>query len=333
MAAGRPRMLCGCGHQGGRLGNRMQQLTRPESARHHAARRRPPAKWRLASLLTALPVLLLAGIGVAAPADRATELLAEHAAMLPSLRSSPFGEPLLLRTGSGAASHSGVVLAVLPQPLANVAAAFRSAEALCGLLVLQLNVRACQPEPDNAGEQARIAVGPARASLPGLVYQLPLTLLPQVDVDQHFSARFSAPAGPMGSSALQLQLEAVALGPGQTYLHIGYSQSSGMAARAATRLYLATAGRHKIGFSGNGADASGRKLPVDGERAALERNVMRHYLALLVHSSVQGGTPAVLLGKRLRAWHALTERHAAQLHELDLADYLAEKLGRQGVAR
>ena len=54
---------------------------------------------------------------------------------------------------------------------------------------------------------------------------------------------------------------------------------------------------------------------------------MRHYLALLACTSVVGGTPAARMDARLRAWHALTERHAAQLHELDLASYLAEKRG------
>ena len=47
--------------------------------------------------------------------------------------------------------------------------------------------------------------------------------------------------------------------------------------------------------------------------------------ALLAYSSVTTGTPQAQAQARLRAWFALTEHHAAQLHELDLADYLQEK--------
>jgi 4-diphosphocytidyl-2C-methyl-D-erythritol kinase len=64
---------------------------------------------------------------------------------------------------------------------------------------------------------------------------------------------------------------------------------------------------------------------VQGERASLERNVIRNYLALLAYNGVTVGTPQAQRDARLRAWFALTERHAAQLHELDLAEYLQEK--------
>jgi len=64
---------------------------------------------------------------------------------------------------------------------------------------------------------------------------------------------------------------------------------------------------------------------VQGERGSLERNVMRNYLALQAYTGVQAGTPQAQTDARLRAWFALTERHAAQLHELDLDEYLQEK--------
>jgi hypothetical protein len=90
-------------------------------------------------------------------------------------------------------------------------------------------------------------------------------------------------------------------------------------------VYLATAGRTKIGFTVLGKDPDGRAQYVQGERGSLERNVMRNYLALQAYASVQTGTPQAQTEARLRAWFALTERHAAQLHELDLEQYLQEK--------
>ena len=280
----------------------------------------------LARQLACLGLALLATMPAGA-AERSATLLAEHAALQAGLRDSPFGEPLLLRTGGSDALHTGEVMAVLPRTLASVAAALRSPASLCAVLVLHLNVRGCQPVAGAEDTQLQVSVGPMRSSLPGLLQDLRLTLQLVSDTPGLFSTRLAAPEGPLGSSDLQVQVEAVEPAPGQTYLHIHYSQASGVAARMATRLYLATAGRNKIGFSSMGLDAAGRPRPVDGEQAALERNVMRHYLALLACTSVVGGTPAARMDARLRAWHALTERHAAQLHELDLASYLAEKRG------
>ena len=57
----------------------------------------------------------------------------------------------------------------------------------------------------------------------------------------------------------------------------------------------------------------------------MERNVMRNYLALQAYTGVAGGAPAAQMDARLRAWFALTERHPAQLHELTLEEYLAQK--------
>lgn len=281
----------------------------------------------LAGVLTCLALGWTATPGAAGPA-RQTELLAEHAALQASLADSPFGAPLLLRgADTDGPLDSGEVLAVLPRPLDSVAAVLRTAGGVCGMLLLQLNVRACQPTDGPDGQRLQLTAGPLRAAVPGLTTTLALQLLPQVDAPRHFSTRLTAPAGPLGSSALQLHLEAVALAPGTTYLHIGYRQTSGLAARLATQVYLATAGRDKVGFSRDGAGAEDPPRLVGGERGALERQVMRHYLALLVSTAAPSGAPAAQADARLRAWFAATERHATQLHEIDLADYLADKAG------
>lgn len=301
--------------QGGSTGR--QGLGRMHRFQHH--------RLGLTRLTLCLALCLPASQGAAEPA-RQSALLAEHAALQGRLADSPFGEPLLLRTTHvGDGLQSGDVLAVLPQPLGRVAAVLRTAAGLCGMLLLHLNVRDCQPVAGAAGQQLLVTAGPMRAALPGLTDTLSLLLQPQADAAGHFSLLLTAPSGPLGSSDLRVHLEAVALAPDQTYLHIAYHQATGLAARLATQLYLATAGRDKVGFSRGAPGPDGQRRPIGGERAALERNVMRHYLALLASSAAVDGTPAAQRDARLRAWHALTERHATQLHEIDLAGYLAEK--------
>lgn len=61
---------------------------------------------------------------------------------------------------------------------------------------------------------------------------------------------------------------------------------------------------------------------VGGLAGAIERNVVRHFLA--IETILETGEDGIALSseQRLEHWHALTERHARQLRELDRAEYL-----------
>jgi hypothetical protein len=124
---------------------------------------------------------------------------------------------------------------------------------------------------------------------------------------------------------VRMVFEAVPIDSQRSFVHVGYAYTYGTLARLAMGAYMASAGRDKIGFTVVGRQPDGRPAYVQGERAAIERNAMRYYLALLAHRSVTTGSREEQAIGRLRAWFALTERHAAQLHEYELADYLREK--------
>ena len=306
--------------------------------------RRPAARWlglgvwaalsgAGASALAAPPaapaVPAAAATATAATATaRIAALRAEYTAARGDLQASVFGEPLLLTVLDQANRREAEVLALAPRALADVAAVLRSPAGVCSVLVLHLNVRSCQVDADNPNGLV-LAIGPMRTGLPGLGTTMRMTLQPGEDTAGYFKARLMAADGPLGTHDLQVTTEAIAIDAGNTFLHVHYSQVGSNASALAARLYLATAGRAKAGFSVVGRDAAGRPVLVDGERAALERNTVRHYLALLAATGAgsRSGPPAMRLDASLRAWHALTERHAHQLHELDLAEYLHEKTG------
>jgi hypothetical protein len=90
----------------------------------------------------------------------------------------------------------------------------------------------------------------------------------------------------------------------------------------AMRAYLASSGRHKMGFSVVGRTPQGRPVFVSGMRGVIERNTMRYYLALEAHLAALDAPLAERAEKRLRAFHAGLERHPLQLHELVLGEYL-----------
>jgi hypothetical protein len=273
----------------------------------------------------ALGVLLYSMAALAQPSGHASALLAKRTSFAYQLKARAFGEPLHLVSHEKDGRLEGDVYAELDQPFSRVAAVLGSADSVCTVLFLHLNVRSCKATRTDGGAQLALSAGPKQAVSVATTYSMVYTM--QVDsVDADFlGAKLSAPSGPLSTRDYAIVIEATPLDGERTFLHFGYAYTYGSLAKMAMGIYLASAGRTKIGFTvvANGAD--GKPQYVQGERGSLERNVMRNYLALKAYVGIQTGTPQAQMEARLRTWFSLTERHAAQLHELDLDQYLQEK--------
>lgn len=278
----------------------------------------------MASLL-ALPCLCLPARALEAPASAAAALHSRRIELQPQLRANAFGQPLHLSSHEGANRVEGDVYAEVSHPVAEVGATFKSAARVCELLFLHLNVRGCQPGGAANRETLTLSVGPKRAVASGQLYRITYALHVEADEANYFRATLGAAEGPLSTKDYRIVFEAMPIGGERAFIHLGYAYSYGTMAKMAMRLYLATAGRSKIGFTMVGQDADGKPQYVGGERGSLERNVMRYYLALLAYHSATTGTPQQKREQRMRKWFALTQRYPAQLHELDLQEYLDEK--------
>jgi hypothetical protein len=276
-----------------------------------------------------LAALLAYAAGVAPaqepPTGSPAALQARHLELQTRLRSSAFGEPLLMTSRDASDRVEGDVYAEVARPFAAVGAAFGSPATVCELLILHLNVHACQPSAVGSAPALTISVGPKRARSAGPVYDVSYALHIDAGTPGYAKAELSASQGPLSTSDYRIFFEAVPIDGGRSFVHFGYGYGYGAVARMAMSVYLATAGRSKIGFTVLGQTTDGQPIYIGGERASLERNVMRYYLALLAYSGVDAGTPRERMDARMRAWFDLTERHKAQLHELDLDEYLKEK--------
>ena len=123
--------------------------------------------------------------------------------------------------------------------------------------------------------------------------------------------------GPFGTRDYEIRIEAVPLDAQRSLLRLSYSVSYGLLTRTAQRLYFATAGRHRIGFSSEDGK------PIRGLRGMMERNTMRFYLALQAYLEAPADSA---LKTRLARWHALTLNYPDQLRELPLEEYLDNKM-------
>jgi hypothetical protein len=271
--------------------------------------------------------LLALALACAAPvrAQSAEALRASHQRLSESLARSPFQRPLLLVSKPASSAAHGDVYAVLQHPFGTVATALGEAAPWCDMLILQSNIKRCVPMGTAPNESLQVAIT-RRFDQPiedafrvGFRYAL-------LGADaRYFAAQLTADAGPLGTRDYRVAVEAVPIGAGQTFLHMSYSYTSGLAARLATEAYLATAGRDKVGFSVTGRDAAGKPVHVRGTRGIAERNTMRYFLAIEAHLDALGAPPQARVETRLRNWFEATERHPLQLREMPRDHYLAMK--------
>jgi hypothetical protein len=269
-------------------------------------------------LLRYAAALLLAALAGSAAAGTpgAENLLAVHARLAPQLERNAFGRPLALESTEGANQVGGDVYAVVDYPFATVQHNFATARSWCEVLILHLNTKQCQA----GGNELAVRVGRKNGDADD-AYALDFGFHVLQSRPDYLAAQVSAPEGPLGSRDYRIELEAVPLGPKQSFLRLHYSSGFGLAARLATKGYLATGGSGKVGFTRTG------KGYVGGLRGAIERNTMRYYLAIESYLGSLGQPPGRQFANRIERWFDATEQYRTQLHEMDRASYLAMKQG------
>lgn len=272
----------------------------------------------------ALAVAALVGT-VPAAALQGSELGAAYERLREPLARSPFGRPLLLESGGDAAAPRGEVHAIVAHPFAKVSAALGRAANWCDMLILQHNVKRCVPAQTAAGPVLQVAIGRKADQAVEDAFQVDFRFTQRPAGSGVFAARLEADAGPLGTRDYRIALDAMPIDAQRTFVRMTYAYASGLAASLATEAYLATAGRHKVGFSVTGHDADGRPLHVRGVQGIAERNTMRYFLAIETYLDVLDIAPSEQGEQRLQRWFTATERYPRQLHEMDRADYLAMK--------
>jgi hypothetical protein len=275
----------------------------------------------------------LAGAGVPAQAQDAQALHARHASLRPALAASPFKRPLLLVANNSTDAPHGDVYSIVDHGFTTVSGALQGADNWCDMLLLQFNVKRCAPGGRAPGEMLHVAIGrkaeqPAKDAYPVDFSYRVLAARPD-----YLAVQMSAANGPFGTSDYRLTLEAVPLDSAHSFIHLSYAYTNGLAARLATQAYLATAGRHKVGFTVVGRDGEGRPLYVKGMQGIAERNTMRYFLAVDAYLDTLNVPAAQQAEQRLKHWFTATERYPQQLHELPWTEYLAMKRREMNLAQ
>ena len=274
------------------------------------------------TLLAALAVFALTGTAQGLSPQAA--LQAEYQNLRPKLLHNAFGVPVYLQSREHNDVLTAEVYGQVDYPLQRIEAALADPAGWCALLALNLNVKACVHH-ENAGRPAlTLYMGRKFYQPPEKAYLLHYRFQTSASTPDYFEKTLFAPEGPLGTRNYRITLQAISV-PDGTLIHILSAYRSSTASRLATSIYLATLGNGKIGFSSDGVDGNGQPRYVEGVRGTIERNVMRHYLALQAALETLQLPAEQRFAARLQRWFALTERYHMQLYEMQQDDYLDAK--------
>jgi len=245
---------------------------------------------------------------VAAHAD-AGSLRSRYTELKPQLQGNSYGRQMFIDSTEGSNQLQGDVYAVLDHPFEQVRDALRDPNAWCDIMLLPFNTKGCQA----SGNSLTIRIGRKWNSPVDQAYPISFAFNPSAAGSDYLSTRLNAGQGPFGTRDYRVNVEAVPLDGGKTFMHMSYAYGYGGTGKFAMQAYLATAGANKAGFTS------------DGLRGAVERNAMRYYLAIDSYLDTMAAPAAQRVDKRINTWFSATERYPKQLHEMDRGTYAAMK--------
>jgi hypothetical protein len=264
-----------------------------------------------------------------AQAQDAAALRERHAALHEQLANNPFGRALHVESTTSGSAQKGEIYAVIEQPYGVVAAALAGARHWCDIMTLQVNVKRCEA----ASEEALAAFITRKPRDPvDSAYRVDFRFAPATASADYLHVALHARSGPVGTRDYEIRLEAAPLDSGRTFMHMSYAYTLGAMARFAMDAYLAGAGRDKVGFSVVERLPDGRPVYADGVRGIVERNAMRHYLAIEAHLEALGTASAQRLEARLRRWYAATARYPQLRESVSSDEYVEMKRKEAGAA-
>ena len=241
------------------------------------------------------------------------------------LETNSFGLPLFLESFEHDDRVHVDVYGIFDYLFSSVVNVLKVPDNWCDIVSLHPNIKACTSRELPGDGLLTFYIGRK-------VYQTPEEARQVVyhyrNVDQqqgYLDIILSADAGPFGTKDHRMRFEALPLDGGRTFVHVSYAYSDSAALRLAGKVYFATLGWGKVGFTVTGTDSSGNPVHVSGPRGAIERNAVRYYLAIQSFMDTLRYPEKSRFSMRISQWYDLTNRYRKQLFDLDKKDYLRFK--------
>lgn len=283
-------------------------------------------------LIVAAAILFSAGSASAAarPRQGAEILLDTYVRNSAKLQKNNFGIPIFMESHEKDDKVHVDVYGIFEHPFSSVVNVLKVPANWCDILSLYPNIKACTFRDQPGNGLLTLYLGRKVYQLPEdarqIIFHYRNTGLQQGYLD----TVLDADAGPFGTKNHRLRVEAVPIDGGKTFVHVSYAYSDSVALRLAGKIYFATLGRGKVGFTETGTDRSGAPVYIGGPRGALERNAVRCYFAIQAFMNSLDYPEENRFSMRLNTWYDLTIRYRRQLFDLDRKDYLTIKTAEHG---
>ena len=240
-------------------------------------------------------------------------------------RGTPFGVPLHVESMDRDGRIVGTVYGLFDEDMGDLAKILCDPVSWGEIAILHLNVKGFAVGTGRGKGEIILYVG--RKYYQPLARARRLCFRHQVETlgKDILQISLTGDQGACGGRNDRLRLEALSVGPGQSFVCITYACELSVFARMMISGYFQTIGRKKTGFTVVGVDKEGCPIHVRGLRGLLERNAMRYYLAVRAYLDTRNVPEEERFEKRLNRWFLLTEGHHDQLYEYDKAYYLACK--------
>ncbi len=271
-----------------------------------------------------------AGLSQAAVLEKqsaASSLQAQYATLGEKLQHNAFQRKLFLDSSESDHGLKGDIYALVDYPFSSVSAALNDPENWCDVLILHINTKYCHATTEKARTTLRVSIGKKTAQPLEDAYPIEFLYRAAASSANYLEIQLSAEKGPMSTRQYRIQLQAVPVENGRTFLHLTYSYAYGLSGRLAMQAYLATMGSDKVGFTLTGRQSSAQPEYIGGMRGVVERNTMRYYLAIDAFLGALATPPAMQLQKRLQSWFSATEQYPRQLQEINRTAYIDMKRG------
>ena len=277
--------------------------------------------------MIAAAILFSAGYASAVEKTRQGEeiLLATYHRNMVKLETNSFGLPLFLESFERDDRVYVDVYGIFDHPFSSVVNMLEVSANWCDIVSLHPNVKACTYRELPGTWLLTFYIGRKVYQPPEETRQV-IYHYRKVDQKQRYlDIILSADAGPFGTKDHRMRFEALALDGGRTFVHVSYSYKDSVALRLAAKVYFATLGRGKVGFTVTGTDRNGKPVYIGGRRGAIERNAVRYYFAIQSCMNALHYPEKSRFSMRISKWYDLTIHYRKQLFDLDKNDYLTFK--------
>ncbi|MBU4176678.1 MAG: hypothetical protein ACYC0O_06030 [Desulfurivibrionaceae bacterium] len=277
--------------------------------------------------LLAIALLFSAGGAAAAekPGQGAEILRDTYRRNVDRLEQNRFGFPLLLESFERDDRVQVDVYGVFAYPFSSVAKVLKVPANWCDIVSLHPNVKACTYRELPDVWLLTFYIGRKVYQPPEDTRQVLYQYREVAQQQGYLDVTLSAEAGPFGTNDHRMRFEALPLEGGKTFVHVSYAYSDSVALRLAEKVYFATLGRSKVGFTQTDTGRNGTPVYIGGPRGAIERNAVRYYFAIQSFMNTVRYPEEHRFRMRINEWYDLTNRYRRQLFELEKEEYLAFK--------